>query len=103
MKRQLRLFLVLTLLLLVYTLVEQHLRAGPGPVPALFDWGGILLAVGSLPWSLAALGFFRATASPLAHVARDALYLLIFTGGTALNTLLLIAGLRWIMRRFRES
>jgi hypothetical protein len=102
-KRHLRLFLLLTLVLLTYTLVERHLRDGPGPVPALFDWGGILLAVGSLPWSLAALGFFRAAGSPLAQAARDVAYMLIFTGGTALNTLLLIAGLRWIMRRFRDS
>jgi cytochrome c biogenesis protein CcdA len=100
-KRHLRLFLVLLLVLLAYTLLERHLRAGPGPVPAFFDWGGILLAVGSLPWSLTALGFFRATASPLAHVARDVLYLLIFTAGTALNAVLLISAVKWIMRRVR--
>jgi hypothetical protein len=101
MRGYVRAFLLLLLLLLAYTMVERQLRASPGGAPAILDHAGILLTVASLPWSLLALGFFRAAASPLTQALRDLLYLLVFTGGTALNLVLLTAGLRWIMRRWR--
>ncbi|WP_295881248.1 hypothetical protein [uncultured Thiohalocapsa sp.] len=97
----LRLFLLLLALLLGYTLLERELRAALDAAPAVLDFAGITLTLTSLPWSLAALGFFRAAGSPLAQVLRDLGYLLVFTGGTALNAVLLTAGVRWIMRRWR--
>jgi hypothetical protein len=100
-RRYLRAFLLLTAVLLAYTQVERYLRARPDAAPAVLDHAGVVLAVASLPWSLFALGFFRAAASPLGQMARDLVYLLILTGGTALNLVLLTAGLRWIMRRWR--
>jgi hypothetical protein len=103
MRPQLRLFLSLLLVLLAYTLLERELRAQLDQVPVLFDLAGITLTLASFPWSLAALGFFRAAGSPLMHAARDVLYLLIFTGGTALNIVLLTTGLSWIMRRLRRG
>jgi hypothetical protein len=101
MRGYVRAFLLLLLVLLAYTMVERHLRASPGGAPAILDHAGMLLTVASLPWSLLALGFFRAAASPLTQALRDLIYLLVFTGGTALNLVLLTAGLRWIMRRWR--
>ncbi len=101
MRGYVRLFLVLLAVLLAYTLWERHLRGQGASVPVVMDVAGITLTLASLPWSLAALGFFRAVSSPLAHVLRDLVYLLVFTGGTALNIVLLTAGLRWIMQRRR--
>ncbi|MBK1633029.1 hypothetical protein CKO31_20185 [Thiohalocapsa halophila] len=97
----LRLFLGMLALLLAYTLLERELRAHVVSPPAVLDIAGITLTLTSLPWSLAALGFFRALSSPLAQVLRDLGYLLVFTGGTSLNVVLLTAGARWIMRRWR--
>ncbi|MGD2020012.1 MAG: hypothetical protein PVJ30_05390 [Thiohalocapsa sp.] len=103
MSGYLRLFLMLLAVLLAYTLLERQLRAELDSVPAVFDLAGITLTLTSLPWSLAALGFFRPASSPLAQVLRDLGYLLVFTGGTALNAVLLTAGSRWIMRRWRRG
>ena len=101
MTSYLRLFLTVLAVLLAYTLLERQLRAHLVRVPEVLDVAGITLTLTSLPWSLAALGFFRALSSPLAQVLRDLGYLLVFTGGTALNVVLLTAGVRWIMRRWR--
>jgi hypothetical protein len=96
-----RLFFSLLLALLAYTWLERELRAHLDQVPPMLDLAGITLTLASLPWSLAALGFFRAADSALAQTLRDLLYLLVFTGGTALNAVLLTAALGWIMRRLR--
>jgi hypothetical protein len=97
------LFLTLLLLLLAYTLLERVLREQLDHVPAALDFAGVALAVGSLPWSLAALAFFRATEDPVTHILRDLFYLLILTGGVALNIVLLKAALAWIIRQWRGS
>jgi hypothetical protein len=97
----LRLFLVALCCLLAFSLLERLLRQHLLQVPALFDLSGVFMALGSLPWSLAALAFFRATTSPLLRVLRDIAYLLIMTGGIALNLVLLRAAWAWIIARWR--
>jgi len=96
-----RLFLVALLVLLAVALLERWLRAHLVQVPAVLDLTGTLLAVGSLPWSLAALALFRQTTSPLVRVLRDIAYLLVLTGGVALNLVLLRSALAWMISRWR--
>jgi hypothetical protein len=96
-----RLFLVALLTLLAFAFLERWLREHLVQVPAVFDLTGALLAVGSLPWSLAALALFRETTSPLVRVLRDLAYLLVLTGGVALNLVLLRSALAWIISRWR--
>ncbi len=98
-----RLFLAALLTLLAFALLERWMREHMAQVPAVLDLTGVLLAVGSLPWSLAALTLFRQTTSPLVRVLRDVAYLLVLTGGVALNLVLLRSALAWIISRWRGT